>query len=140
MATKLRLADMAVAEQQSSRKFTVHEGLEYLDSVPGLTRRVLNENVVWVGEGCETTHWIAIYESTPRRFRVVEEVKFTIPAWDPEPRIETFKGVGVQTLDDLNAMVEDALFQLKKAREELAEYTKIKRKAEVRNAAREYEV
>lgn len=138
MATKLRLADMA--EQQQTHEFTVHEGLEYLDSVPDLTRRVLNENVVWVGEGCETAHWIAIYESVPKRFRVVQEVKFVIPMWDPTPRIETFKGVGVWTLDELAAMVEDALFQLKKARAELAEYTRITRKAEVRNAAREYEV
>ena len=138
MATKLRLADMA--EQQQTRVFTVNEGLAYLDSVPELARRVLNENVVWVGEGCETSHWIAIYERTPKRFRVVQEVKFTIPAWDPNPRIETFKGVGAETLDELADMVEDALFQLKNAREELAEYTRIKRKAEVRNAAREYEV
>lgn len=140
MATKLRLADMAVAEQQTTRKFTVHEGLEYLDSVPELSRRVLNDNVVWVGEGCETQHWIAIYESIPRRFRVVQEVKFSIAVWSPEAKIETFKGVGVQSLDELAANVEDALFQLKKAREEQAEYIKIKRKAEVRDAAREYEV
>jgi len=140
VATKLRLADMAVAEQQATRKFTVNEGLAYLDSVPELARKRYNDNWVWVGEGCETSHWIAIYESIPRRFRVVQEVKFTIPAWDPNPRIETFKGVGAETLDELADMVEDALFQLKNAREELAEYTRIKRKAEVRNAAREYEV
>lgn len=138
MTTKLRLADMA--EQPQTRVFTVHEGLAYLDSVPDLTRRELNDNVVWVGEGCETAHWIAIYESIPRRFRVVQEVKFSIPSWSPEAKIETFKGVGVQTLDELAAMVEDALFQLKKARAEFAEYTRITRKAEVRNAAREYEV
>lgn len=139
MATKLRLADMA---NDSSKTCTlkVHEGLEYLDSVPDLTRRVLDENVVWVGEGCETQHWIAIYEPIQKRFRVVKEVKFVIPMWDPTPRIETFAGESVQSLDELDVKVEDALFQLKKAREELAEYTRITRKAEVRNAAREYEV
>lgn len=139
MATKLRLADMADDGAKTSA-LNVHEGLEYLDSVPGLTRRVLNETVVWVGEGCETAHWIAIYESVQKRFRVVQEVKFSVPSWTPEAKIETFKGVGVHTLDELTAMVEDALFQLKKARAELAEYTRITRKAEVRNAAREYEV
>lgn len=139
MATKLRLADMA-AEASKTSKLHVREGLAYLDSVPDLTRRVLNDNVVWVGEGCETSHWIAIYESVPKRFRVVQEVKFSVPSWTPEAKIETFKGVGVQTLDELAAMVEDALFQLKKARAELAEYTRITRKAEVRNAAKEYEL
>lgn len=138
MATKLRLADMT--EQPQTRVFTVHEGLAYLDSVPELTRRELNDNVVWVGEGCETQNWIAIYEPIQGRFRVVKEVKFTTPVWDPTPRIETFCAESVQTLDELSAMVEDALFQLKKARAEFAEYTRITRKAEVRNAAREYEV
>lgn len=139
MGTKLRLSDMT-PNCLMNREFTVHEGLAYLDSVPELTRRVLNENVVWVGEGCETSHWIAIYESVPKRFRVVQEVKFSVPSWTPEAKIETFKGVGVWTLDDLAAMVEDALFQLKTARAELAEYTRITRKAEVRNAAKEYEL
>lgn len=139
MATKLRLVDMAV-DCSKTCTLKVHEGIEYLDSVSGLIRHENDDNILWVGEGCETQHWIAIYEPIRKRFRVVKEVKFVIPMWDPTPRIETFAGESVQSLDELDAKVEDALFQLKKAREELAEYTKIKRKAEVRNAAREYEV
>jgi len=138
MATKLRLVDMANGGQDCA--FAVHEGLDFLDSVPGLIRKRYNDNWVWVGEGCEDQHWIAIYEKVPKRFRVVKEVKFSVPVWDPNPRIETLMGANAETLDELSNMVEDALFQLKNAREELAEYTRIKRKAEVRNAAREYEV
>jgi len=139
MDTKLRLADMAT-DCARTRVFTVHEGLEYLDSASGLIRHEYDDHILWVGEGCETQNWIAIYEPIQGRFRVVKEVKFTTPVWDPTPRIETFCAESVQTLDELAAMVEDALFQLKKAREEFAEYTRITRKAKVRNAAREYEV
>ena len=140
MATKLRLADMA--EQQQTHEFTFTEGLEYLDSVPNLTSRVLNDDddVVWVGEGCETTHWIAIYESIPRRFRVVQEVRFTTHVCGPSPRIETSAARTVHTLAELDEMVKNALLQLSKARKEFAEITRIQRKAEIRNAAGEYEV
>lgn len=139
MATKLRLADMAV-DSTKTRVFTVLEGIRYLDSAPGLIRHNYDDHILWVGEGCETQQWIAIYEPLQGRFRIVKEVKFTTPMWDTTPRIETFAAESVQTLDELNAKVEDALFQLRNARAELAEYTRIARKAEVRDAAREYEV
>ena len=59
---------------------------------------------------------------------------------DPIPRIETYDADIVKTFDELDAMVKNALFQLSKARKEFAEFTRIKRKAEVRNVAGEYEV
>ena len=70
------------------------------------------------------------------RLRIVTEVRFT-----PDMReIETSAAKIVQTLDELDEMVKNALLQLRKARKEFAEFTRIQRKAEVRNAAREYEV
>ena len=140
MFTKPRLADVAV-DSANTRVFTVHEGLTYLDSVPELIRHEIDdETILWVGEGCETTEWIAIYESIPKRFRIVTEVRFTPDMRDPIPRIETSDAKTVQTFDELDTMVKNALFQLRKARKKLAEFTRIQRKADVRNAARQYEV
>ena len=140
MFTKPRLADVAV-DSANTRVFTVHEGLTYLDGVLGLIRhKIDDETMLWVGEGCETDQWIAIYESIPKRFRIVTEVRFTQDMRDPIPRIETYDADIVKTFDELDAMVKNALFQLSKARKEFAEFTRIKRKAEVRNVAGEYEV
>ena len=140
MFTKPRLADVAV-DSANTRVFTVHDALTYLDGVPGLIRHEIDdETIVWVGEGCETTEWIAIYESIPKRFRIVTEVRFTLDMRDPIPRIETSDAKIVQTFDELDAMVKNALFQLRKARKKLAIFTRNQRKAEVRNAARQYEV
>lgn len=136
MATKLRLADMA--EQQQTHEFTFTEGLEYLDSVPGLIRHEINDMILWVGEGCDTQHWIAFYDSM--RLRIVTEVRFTTHVCGHSPRIETSAARTVHTLAELDEMVKNALLQLSKARKEFAEITRIQRKAEVRNAAREYEV
>lgn len=140
MATKLRLAD-AVVESTNTNVFTVHEGLTYLDGVLGLIRhKIDDETMLWVGEGCETDQWIAIYESIPKRFRIVTEVRFTQDMRDPIPRIETYDADIVKTFDELDAMVKNALFQLRKARKKLAIFTRNQRKAEIRNAARQYEV
>lgn len=140
MFTKPRLADVAV-DSANTRVFTVHEVLTYLDNMPVLIRHEIDdETILWVGEGCETTEWIAIYESVPKRFRIVTEVRFTPDMRDPIPRIETSAAKIVQTFDELDTMVKNALFQLRKARKKLAEFTRIQRKAEVRNAARQYEV
>lgn len=140
MFTKPRLADVAV-DSANTRVFTVHEGLTYLDGVLGLIRhKIDDETMLWVGEGCETEQWIAIYESIPKRFRIVTEVRFTQDMRDPIPRIETYDVDIVKTFDELDAMVKNALLQLSKARKEFAEFTRIKRKAEVRNVAGEYEV
>lgn len=133
MATKLRLAD-ADAGSANTSVFTVREGLTYLDNVPGLIRHEINDMILWVGEGCDTQHWIAFYDSM--RLRIVTEVRFI-----PDMReIETSAAKIVQTLDELDKMVKNALLQLRKARKEFAKFTRIQRKAEVRNAAREYEV
>lgn len=140
MTTKLRLAD-ADADSDNTCVFTVHEGLTYLDNVPGLIRsEIADDIIIWVGEGCETEHWIAFYNNISKRFRIVTEVRFIPDMRDPTPMIETSAAKIVQTLDELDEMVKNALFQLSKARKEYAEFTSIKRKAEVRNAAREYEV
>ena len=140
MATKLRLA-VAVVESTNTNVFTVHEGLTYLDGVLGLIRhKIDDETMQWVGEGCETDQWIAIYESIPKRFRIVTEVRFTQDMRDPIPRIETYDADIVKTFDELDAMVKNALFQLRKARKKLAIFTRNQRKAEIRNAARQYEV
>lgn len=140
MATKLRLA-VAVVESTNTNVFTVHEGLTYLDGVLGLIRhKIDDETMLWVGEGCETDQWIAIYESIPKRFRIVTEVRFTQDMRDPIPRIETYDADIVKTFDELDAMVKNALFQLRKARKKLAIFTRNQRKAEIRNAARQYEV
>ena len=140
MATKLRFAD-TVVESTNTHVFTVHEGLMYLDNVPGLIRHeIADDTIIWVGEGCETEHWIAIYESIPKRFRIVTEVRFTQDMRDPIPRIETYDADIVKTFDELDAMVKNALFQLRKARKKLAIFTRNQRKAEIRNAARQYEV
>ena len=140
MATKLRFAD-TVVESTNTHVFTVHEGLTYLDNVPGLIRhKIDDETMLWVGEGCETDQWIEIYESIPKRFRIVTEVRFTQDMRDPIPRIETYDAVIVKTFDELDAMVKNALFQLRKARKKLAIFTRNQRKAEIRNAARQYEV
>ena len=136
MATKLRFAD-TVVESTNTHVFTVHEGLTYLDSVPELIRHEIDdETILWVGEDCSRMEWIAIYESVPKRFRIVTEVRFTTLT----TRIETFDVRTVHTLAELDTMVKNALLQLSKARKEFAEFTRIQRKAEVRNAAREYEV
>lgn len=136
MATKLRFAD-TVVESTNTHVFAVHEGLTYLDNVPGLIRhKIDDETMLWVGEGCETDQWIAIYESIPKRFRIVTEVRFTTLT----TRIETSAARTVHTLAELDEMVKNALLQLSKARKEFAEFTRIKRKAEVRNVAGEYEV
>lgn len=138
MTTKLRLVDV---DSANTRVFTVHDGLTYLDGVPGLIRhKIDDETMLWVGEGCETEHWIAIYESIPKRFRIVTEVRFTTHVCGPSPRIETSAARTVHTLAELDEMVKNALLQLSKARKEFAEFTRIKRKAEVRNVAVEYEV
>ena len=140
MATKLRLA-VAAVESTNTNVFTVHEGLTYLDGVLGLIRhKIDDETMLWVGEGCETDQWIAIYESIPKRFRIVTEVRFTQDMRDPIPRIETYDADIVKTFDELDAMVKNALFQLRKARKKLAIFTRNQRKAEIRNAARQYEV
>ena len=140
MATKLRFAD-TVVESTNTHVFTVHEGLTYLDNVPGLIRhKIDDETMLWVGEGCETEQWIAIYESIPKRFRIVTEVRFTTHVCGPSPRIETSAARTVHTLAELDEMVKNVLLQLSKARKEFAEFTRIKRKAEVRNVAGEYEV
>ena len=139
MATKLRLAD-AVVESTNTSVFTVHEGLAHLDNVPGLVRYENNDNVLWVGEGCERQHWIAVYDSIRKMFRIVTEVRFTTHVCGPSPRIETSAARTVHTLAELDEMVKNALLQLSKARKEFAEFTRIKRKAEVRNVAGEYEV
>lgn len=139
MFTKLRPADMAV-DSANTRVFTVHEALTYLDSVPELIRHEIDdETILWVGEGCETTEWIAIYESIPKRFRIVTEVRFTDFAFSM-PEIKTSAAITVHTLAELDEMVKNALLQLSKARKEFAEFTRIQRKADVRNAARQYEV
>ena len=135
MATKLRLAD-AVVESTNTDVFTVHEGLAYLDNVPGLVRYEINDNVLWVGEGCERQRWIAVYDSIRKMFSIVTEVRFTTLT----TRIETSAARTVHTLAELDEMVKNALLQLSKARKEFAEFTRIKRKAEVRNAAGEYVV
>lgn len=151
MATKLRLAD-TVVESTNTHVFTVHEGLTYLDDVPELVRYEINDHVLWVGEGCEPHHWIAVYDSIRKMFRIVTEVRFTTMfsivtevrftthKYDHTPRIETSTARIVKTFDELDTMVKNALFQLSKARKELAEFTRIKRKTEIRNAAGEYEV
>ena len=139
MATKLRLAD-AVVESTNTDVFTVHEGLAYLDNVPGLVRYEINDNVLWVGEGCERQRWIAVYDRRGKMFGIVTEVRFTTRVCGPSPRIETSAARTVHTLAELDEMVKNALLQLSKARKEFAEFTRIKRKAEVRNAAGEYEV
>ena len=136
MATKLRFAD-TVVESTNTHVFTVHEGLTYLDNVPELVRYEINDNyVLWVGEGCGSQHWIAVYDSIRKMFSIVTEVRFTTLT----PRIETFAARTVHTLAELDEMVKNALLQLSKARKEFAEFTRIKRKAEIRNAAVEYEV
>lgn len=142
MPTKLRLSEMTQANSLfKTRDFTVKQGIAYLDAVPGLIRFDDDDRILWIGEGCDQMHWIAIFESTPGRFRVVKEVKFAIPAYcQDDSLIKTFAGQSVYTLDELDAKVQDAMFQLKKAREQLAEYTRIKRKAEVRDAARQFEM
>ena len=135
MATKLRLAD-AVVESTNTHVFTVHEGLTYLDNVPELVRYEINDHVLWVGEGCEPQHWIAVYDSIRKMFSIVTEVRCTTLT----TRIETSAARTVHTLAELDEMVKNALLQLSKARKEFAEFTRIKRKAEVRNVAGEYEV
>ena len=135
MATKLRLAD-TVVESTNTHVFTVHEGLTYLDNVPGLVRYEINDHVLWVGEGCGSQHWIAVYDSIRKTFSIVTEVRFTTLT----TRIETTAARTVHTLAELDEMVKNALLQLSKARKEFAEFTRIKRKAEIRNAAVEYEV
>lgn len=135
MATKLRFAD-TVVESTNTHVFTVHEGLTYLDNVPELVRYEINDHVLWVGEGCEPQHWIAVYDSIRKMFSIVTEVRFTTLT----TRIETSAARTVHTLAELDEMVKNALLQLSKARKEFAEFTRIKRKAEVRNVAGEYEV
>ncbi len=135
MATKLRLADTDVDSTNTS-VFNVHEGLTYLDNVPGLVRYEINDHVLWVGEGCGSQHWIAVYDSIRKMFSIVTEVRFTTLT----TRIETSAARTVHTLAELDEMVKNALLQLSKARKEFAEFTRIKRKAEIRNAAVEYEV
>ena len=135
MATKLRFAD-TVVESTNTHVFTVHEGLTYLDNVPELVRYEINDHVLWVGEGCGSQHWIAIYDSIRKMFSIVTEVRFTTLT----TRIETSAARTVHTFAELDEMVKNALLQLSKARKEYAEFTRIKRKAEVRNAARQYEV
>lgn len=133
MATKLRLAD---ADVDKTRVLTVHEGLTYLDSVPGLVCHEINDYVLWVGEGCGSQHWIAVYDSIQKMFSIVTEVRFSTLT----TRIETSADRTVHTLAELDEMVKNALLQLSKARIELAEFTRIKRKTEIRNVAGEYEV
>lgn len=135
MATKLRFAD-TVVESTNTHVFTVHEGLTYLDNVPELVRYEINDHVLWVGEGCSSQHWIAVYDSIRKMFSIVTEVRFTTLT----TRIETSAARTVHTLAELDEMVKNALLQLSKARKEFAEFTRIKRKAEIRNAAVEYEV
>lgn len=135
MATKLRFAD-TVVESTNTHVFTVHEGLTYLDNVPGLVRYEINDHVLWVGEGCGSQHWIALYDSIRKMFSIVTEVRFTTLT----TRIETSVARTVHTLAELDEMVKNALLQLSKARKEFAEFTRIQRKAEVRNVAGEYEV
>ena len=109
MFTKPRLADVAV-DSANTRVFTVHEGLTYLDGVLGLIRhKIDDETMLWVGEGCETDQWIAIYESIPKRFRIVTEVRFTQDMRDPIPRIETYGADIVKTFDELDAMVKSSI-------------------------------
>lgn len=151
MATKLRFAD-TVVESTNTHDFTVHEGLTYLDNVPELIRYEINDRVLWVGEDCDSQHWIAVYDSIRKMFNIVTEVRFatmfsivtevrfTTRKYDHTPRIETSTARIVKTFDELDTMVKNALFQLSKARKELAEFTRIKRKTEIRNAAGEYEV
>lgn len=135
MATKLRFAD-TVVESTNTHVFTVHEGLTYLDNVPELVRYEINDHVLWVGEGCGSQHWIAVYDSIRKMFSIVTEVRFTALT----TRIETSAARTVHTLAELDEMVKNALLQLSKARKEFAEFTRIQRKAEVRNVAGEYEV
>ena len=135
MATKLRFAD-TVVESTNTHVFTVHEGLTYLDNVPELVRYEISDHVLWVGEGCGSQHWIAVYDSIRKMFSIVTEVRFTTLT----TRIETSAARTVHTLAELDEMVKNALLQLSKARKEFAEFTRIKRKAEIRNAAGEYEV
>lgn len=135
MATKLRFAD-TVVESTNTHVFTVHEGLTYLDNVPELVRYEINDHVLWVGEGCGSQHWIAVYDSIRKMFSIVTEVRFTTLT----TRIETFAARTVHTLAELDEMVKNALLRLSKARKEFAEFTRIQRKAEIRNSAREYEV
>lgn len=135
MATKLRFAD-TVVESTNTHVFTVHEGLTYLDNVPELVRYEINDHVLWIGEGCGSQHWIAVYDSIRKMFSIVTEVRFTTLT----SRIETSAARTVHTLAELDEMVKNALLQLSKARKEFAEFTRIKRKAEIRNAAVEYEV
>ena len=135
MATKLRFAD-TVVESTNTHVFTVHEGLTYLDNVPELVRYEINDHVLWVGEGCGSQHWIAVYDSIRKMFSIVTEVRFTTLT----TRIETSAARTVHTLAELDEMVKNALLQLSKARKEFAEFTRIKRKAEIRTAAVEYEV
>lgn len=139
MATKLRFAD-TVVESTNTHVFTVHEGLTYLDNVPELVRYEINDHVLWVGEGCERQHWIAFYNSISKRFGIVTEVRFTTNVCGPSPRIETSAARTVHTLAELDEMVKNALLQLSKARKEFAEFTRIERKDDIRNAAGEYEV
>ena len=109
MFTKPRLADVAV-DSANTRVVTVHEGLTYLDGVLGLIRhKIDDETMLWVGEGCETDQWIAIYESIPKRFRIVTEVRFTQDMRDPIPRIETYGADIVKTFDELDAMVKSSI-------------------------------
>ena len=135
MATKLRLAD-TVVESTNTHVFTVHEGLTYLDNVPGLVRYEITDHVLWVGEDCGSQHWIAVYDSLRKMFSIVTEVRFNTLT----TRIETSAARTVHTLAELDEMVKNALLQLSKARKEFAEFTRIKRKTEIRNAAGEYEV
>ena len=137
---KFTLADMANDGERTNLNFK--EGSDYLDSIPELIKKQHTpKGYIWVGEGCEDVQWIVMYEPIyGGRFRVVSKVKPDLFSFDPSYKIETFNGITCDTIYDLKAKVEDALFQLKKAREELAEYIRIKRKAEVRNAAGEYEV
>lgn len=135
MATKLRFAD-TVVESTNTSVFNVHEGLTYLDNVPELVRYEINDHVLWVGEGCGSQHWIAVYDSIRKMFSIVTEVRFTTLT----TRIETSAARTVHTLAELDEMVKNALLQLSKARKEFAEFTRIKRKTEIRNAAGEYEV
>ncbi len=139
MSTKLRLAD-TVVESTNTHVFTVHEGLTYLDNVPGLVRYEITDHVLWVGEDCGSQHWIAVYDSLRKMFSIVTEVRFTTHVCGPSPRIETSAARTVHTLAELDEMVKNALLQLSKARKEFAEFTRIKRKAEVRNVVGEYEV
>ena len=96
----------------------------------------INDHVLWVGEGCERQHWIAVYDSIRKMFSIVTEVRFTTLT----TRIETSAARTVHTLAELDEMVKNALLQLSKARKEFAEFTRIERKSEIRNAAVEYEV